>query len=71
MRSRPSMRELVPAARIGVGHGQMGEGELEKIMLAFMRHEADILLPRPSSKTDSIFRCANTIIINRADRHGL
>ena len=38
------LRELAPKARILVGHGQMAEGQLEKVMLAFMRHEADILV---------------------------
>ena len=36
--------EMVPKARIRVGHGQMAEAELERVMLAFMRHEADILV---------------------------
>ena len=39
-----SIRELVPDARIIVGHGQMEEGALEKVMLKFIRHEADILV---------------------------
>ena len=38
------LQELVPRARVTVGHGQMGEGELEKVMLKFMHHEADILV---------------------------
>ncbi len=38
------IREMSPKARILVGHGQMPESELERIMLAFMRHEADILV---------------------------
>ena len=39
-----SIQELVPNARIGVGHGQMGEAALEKTMLAFMQHEFDVLV---------------------------
>jgi len=65
------IRELVPRARILVGHGQMGEGELEKIMLAFMRHEADILIATTIIENGIDIPLANTIIINRADRHGL
>ena len=43
--SRAAMlQELAPNAKIGVGHGQMGEAELEKTMLQFMRHEFDILV---------------------------
>src|SRR6266516_2264022 len=38
------LQELVPRASVIVGHGQMAEGELEKVMLKFMRHEADILV---------------------------
>ena len=38
------LQELVPRARVIVGHGQMSEGELEKVMLKFMHHESDILV---------------------------
>ncbi len=65
------IRELVPRARILVGHGQMGEGELEKIMLAFMRHEADVLVATTIIENGLDIPLCNTIIINRADRHGL
>jgi transcription-repair coupling factor (superfamily II helicase) len=65
------IRELVPRARILVGHGQLSEGELEKIMLAFMRHEADILVATTIIENGLDIPLCNTIIINRADRHGL
>jgi transcription-repair coupling factor (superfamily II helicase) len=65
------LRELAPKARILVGHGQMGQGELEKIMLAFMRHEADILLATTIIENGLDIPLCNTILINRADRHGL
>jgi transcription-repair coupling factor (superfamily II helicase) len=65
------LRELVPSARILVGHGQMSEGDLEKIMLAFMRHEADILVATTIIENGLDIPLCNTIIINRADRHGL
>jgi transcription-repair coupling factor (superfamily II helicase) len=65
------LRELVPRARILVGHGQMSEGELEKIMLAFMRHEADILVATTIIENGLDIPLCNTIVINRADRHGL
>ena len=61
----------MPRARILVGHGQMGEGELEKIMLAFMRHEADILVATTIIENGLDIPLCNTIVINRADRHGL
>ena len=65
------LRELAPKARVLVGHGQMGEGELEKIMLAFMRHEADILVATTIIENGLDIPLCNTILINRADRHGL
>jgi len=65
------LRDLVPQARVLVGHGQMGEGELEKIMLAFMRHEADILVATTIIENGLDIPLCNTILINRADRHGL
>ena len=38
------IQQLVPDARILIGHGQMGEGEIEDVMMKFIRHEADILV---------------------------
>ena len=38
------IQQMVPDARIIIGHGQMGEGEMEEAMLKFIRHEADILV---------------------------
>jgi len=65
------LRELAPKARILVGHGQMAEGELEKVMLAFMRHEADILVATTIIENGLDIPLCNTILINRAERHGL
>ncbi len=65
------IREMVPKARILIGHGQMHEAELERVMLAFMRHEADILLATTIIENGLDIPLCNTIIINRADRHGL
>ena len=65
------IRELVPAARVIVGHGQMGEAELEKVILAFMNHEYDVLVATTIIENGIDIPLANTIIINRADRHGL
>ena len=65
------IQELVPAARVTVGHGQMGESELEKTMLAFMRHEYDVLVATTIIENGLDIPLANTILINRADRHGL
>jgi transcription-repair coupling factor (superfamily II helicase) len=65
------IQELVPRARVLVGHGQMAEGELEKIMLAFMRHEADVLVATTIIENGLDIPLCNTMIVNRADRHGL
>jgi transcription-repair coupling factor (superfamily II helicase) len=65
------LQELVPKARITVGHGQMGESELEKVMLKFMHHEADILVATTIIENGLDIPLCNTILINRADRLGL
>jgi len=65
------IRELVPQARVIVGHGQMPEAELERAMLAFMEGEYDVLCATSIIENGLDIPRANTIIINRADRHGL
>lgn len=65
------IQELVPAARVAVGHGQMGETELERVMLAFMHHDYDVLVATTIIENGLDIPLANTILINRADRHGL
>jgi transcription-repair coupling factor (superfamily II helicase) len=65
------IQELVPAARVVVGHGQMGETELERVMLAFMSHEYDVLVATTIIENGLDIPLANTMLINRADRHGL
>jgi transcription-repair coupling factor (superfamily II helicase) len=65
------IRELVPQARIVIGHGQLPEAELERVMLSFMHHEYDVLVATSIIENGLDIPLANTIIINRADRHGL
>jgi transcription-repair coupling factor (superfamily II helicase) len=65
------IQELVPAARVVVGHGQMSENELEKVMLSFMHHEHDVLVATTIIENGLDIPLANTMIVNRADRHGL
>ncbi|HUF47057.1 MAG TPA: TRCF domain-containing protein, partial [Vicinamibacterales bacterium] len=60
-----------PEARVGVGHGQMGEAELEKVMVDFVAHKFDVLLATTIVENGLDIPNANTIIINRADRYGL
>ncbi len=62
---------LVPKARVVVGHGQLGERELEKVMLKFIRDEADVLVATTIVENGLDIPRANTILINRADRLGL
>jgi transcription-repair coupling factor (superfamily II helicase) len=63
--------KLVPDARIIIGHGQMAEGELEDVMMKFIRHEADILVCTTIIESGLDIPNANTIFINQADRFGL
>jgi transcription-repair coupling factor (superfamily II helicase) len=65
------IQQLVPDARILIGHGQMAEGEMEEAMVKFIRHEADILVCTTIIESGLDIPNANTIIINNADRFGL
>ncbi|HEY2822775.1 MAG TPA: transcription-repair coupling factor, partial [Candidatus Acidoferrum sp.] len=65
------VEKLVPKARVVVGHGQMGEKELESVMLKFIRDEADVLVATTIVENGLDIPRANTILINRADRLGL
>jgi transcription-repair coupling factor (superfamily II helicase) len=58
-------------ARVVHGHGQMDAGELEEVMLKFMRREADILVSTTIIESGIDIATANTMIINDADRFGL
>jgi len=65
------LRELVPEARIVVGHGQMDKDDLEVVMHTFVKGEADVLLATTIIETGIDIPNANTILIDRADRFGL
>ncbi len=65
------IRELVPSARIAIGHGQMRETELEKVMLDFLHHRSDVLVSTSIIESGLDIPNANTIIISRADSFGL
>ena len=62
---------LVPEARIAVGHGQMGEHELEKVMLGFMRGETNLLICTTIIESGLDITNANTLIVDHADKFGL
>ena len=66
-----ALREMVPEARYVVAHGQMPERELEKVMLAFLHGEADVLLCTTIIESGLDVPRANTILIHRADALGL
>ncbi|HIJ82848.1 MAG: transcription-repair coupling factor [Magnetococcales bacterium] len=63
--------ELVPEAKIGIAHGQMPVGRLERIMVAFYRQEFNLLLCTTIIENGVDIPSANTIIIHRADHFGL
>jgi transcription-repair coupling factor (superfamily II helicase) len=65
------LEKLVPEARIVVGHGQMSERQLEKIMLDFAEGQIDILLSTTIIESGLDFPNANTITIDRAEQFGL
>jgi transcription-repair coupling factor (superfamily II helicase) len=63
--------ELVPEARVGVGHGQMNEHTLEKIMGSFVEREFDVLVATTIVESGLDIPNANTLIVDRADAYGL
>jgi transcription-repair coupling factor (superfamily II helicase) len=68
---RDDLAELLPEARIVVGHGQLPERELERVMRDFTAQRANLLLCTTIIETGIDIPTANTIIIHRADRFGL
>jgi transcription-repair coupling factor (superfamily II helicase) len=65
------IRDLVPEAKVLIGHGQMDKDELEVVMHSFVQGEADVLLATTIIETGIDIPNANTILIDRADRFGL
>ena len=65
------IQELVPDARVIMGHGQMNERELEATMVRFVSGQADVLVSTAIVESGLDIPASNTIIINRADRFGL
>ena len=66
-----TIQEMFPQVRIGVGHGQMAEAELEKVMLQFIRHEFDVFVSTTIVENGLDIPLANTMIIENAERYGL
>lgn len=65
------IQDLVPQARVCVGHGQMDERQLEGVMKKFIRHEYDILVATTIIENGLDIPNVNTIIINKANEFGL
>ena len=65
------VRELVPDARVAVGHGQMSDEGLEQVMLAFMEGRVDVLVATTIVENGLDVPNANTLIVHRADAFGL
>ncbi len=65
------IQQLVPGARLGVGHGQMTDADLEKVVLRFMRHEFDVFVSTTIVENGLDIPLANTIIMDRAENYGL
>ncbi|WP_110019176.1 transcription-repair coupling factor [Plasticicumulans acidivorans] len=65
------LQALVPGARVAIAHGQMGAGELEKVMLDFYHQRCNLLVCTTIVESGIDVPSANTMIINRADKLGL
>ena len=65
------LRALCPGARFAVAHGQMAEGELEAVMIDYLRGDADVLVCTSIIESGIDIPQANTLIVERADTFGL
>jgi len=70
-KTQKKLQELIPEARIGIGHGQMNERQLERVMQDFYHRRFNVLLCTTIIETGIDIPTANTIIIERADKFGL
>jgi transcription-repair coupling factor (superfamily II helicase) len=66
-----TLARKIPEARVGVAHGQMDEGPLEKVMVAFWNAELDVLVCTTIIESGLDVPTANTLVVERADRMGL
>ncbi|MEK7673172.1 MAG: transcription-repair coupling factor [Patescibacteria group bacterium] len=65
------VRQLVPEARVGVAHGQLGSGDLEDRIMMFKEHKFDVLVSSTIIENGIDLSNANTLIVNDADKFGL
>ena len=68
---RLKLKELVPNARIAVGHAKLSEKELEEVIVGFANHDYDVLLCTTIIENGLDIPNANTMIIHDADKFGL
>jgi transcription-repair coupling factor (superfamily II helicase) len=66
-----SIQQMIPGVRVGVGHGQLVEAELEKVLLGFMRHDFDVFVCTTIVENGLDIPMANTILIEDAQNYGL
>jgi transcription-repair coupling factor (superfamily II helicase) len=65
------LQRIVPECRIGIGHAQMPDGELENVMRSFINHEFDMLVSTTIIESGLDIPNANTMFIDEADHYGL
>lgn len=65
------LKSIVPEARVGIGHGQMDEHQLEQAMIDFVKGGIDVLLCTSIIESGLDIPNANTLIVDRSDRFGL
>jgi transcription-repair coupling factor (superfamily II helicase) len=70
-RAAARLRDLVPEARVAVGHGQLNEEALERVMLGFWEKDFDVLVSTTIVESGLDIPNANTLIVERADTFGL
>jgi len=70
-RAAARLAEIVPEARIAVGHGQMSESALEQVMIGFWEKDYDVLVATTIVESGLDIPNANTLIVDRADMFGL
>lgn len=70
-RTAAHLAEIMPRVRVGVAHGQMPEQQLEKVMVAFLRGDYDVLVTTTIIESGLDIPNANTLIVERADLLGL
>jgi transcription-repair coupling factor (superfamily II helicase) len=70
-RAAAKIQELVPEARIRIAHGQMSEGSLEDVILAFWNRDFDVLVCTTIVESGLDIANANTLIVERSDNFGL